>query len=332
MCPEAIFVEGNPAKYVSIALEILEVLKGYSPVVEPFSIDEAFADMSGIAVGWDDALDKAIHIKGSIRSKVGLTASVGISFNKSVAKVASDLQKPDGLTLIRPQDVTALYYPLPVERLWGVGPKTKEVLGKGGIRTIGQLARLSAGTLVEMFGANGTTLSRLARGNDEAPVIPYYQGVDEKSMGHEYTFPVDVSDYALIERTLLQLCDQVGRRLRKGDRSASRFTIRLRYADFTTVSRSRSVPYFTHDDNAIFEVARSLVIPLVQGRSIRMIGVSASRLARRDSRGVLVESRLFEVATAKLPVLHVTDTIRDRYGEDSLVRARLFADRPMLHS
>lgn len=332
LCPEAIFVEGNPAKYVSIALEILEILKAFSPVVEPFSIDEAFVDMSGCVQRWTDAVAMAVHMKGRIRNKTALTASVGISHNKSVAKVASDLQKPDGLTLIRPQDLPAMYYPLPVEELWGVGPKTKEVLARSGVRTIGQLARVPLRTLVEMFGVTGKALWLLAQGKDGSPVIPYYQGVEDKSMGHEYTFPVDVSDHLLIERTLLQLCDQVGRRLRKGGMTASRITVRVRYPNFQTVTRSRSVPFFTNEDNAIYHVARSLILPLVEGRSVRMIGVSSSRFSRFSARYPSVETHLFEDARSRLPVLRVVDGIRDRFGEDSLVRARLFTDRPLLHS
>jgi DNA polymerase-4 len=332
LCPEAVFVEGNPAKYVSISIDILETLKAFSPVVEPFSIDEAFVDLSGCVTGWNDAVATAVHMKGRIRSRTALSASIGVSYNKSVAKVASDLQKPDGLTLIRPQDVPSVYYPLPVERLWGVGPRTKEALSRAGVRTIGHLAKVPARTLVEMFGVTGKALSLLAQGKDGSPVISHYQGVEDKSMGHEYTFPYDVSDLLLVERTLLQLCDQVGRRLRKGGVTASRFTVRVRYPDFQTVTRARSVSFFTNDDNVIYDVARSLIVPLVAGRSVRMIGVSSSRFSKCSLRIPSVETHLFEDGRSRLPVLRTADRIRDRFGEDALVRARLFTDRPLLHS
>jgi DNA polymerase-4 len=328
LCPDGVFIEGNPTKYVSISLEILELLKSYSPIVEPFSIDEAFVDLSGCARGWDDAVRHAVHMKGSIRRKTGLTGSVGLAPNKAVAKVASDLQKPDGLTLIRPEDYTYLFFPLPVERLWGVGPKTKEVLHTRGVRTIGDLARSAPRDLVHLFGVTGKHLSVLARGQDSSSVIPYYDGVQEKSMGHEYTFPVDVSDYLLIERTLLQLCDQVGRRLRRGTCLASRVTVKVRYSDFKTVTRVKSLSYFTNDDSMLFHAARSLIRPLAEGRSVRLIGVSASRLSRSMEEGRCLEGSLFDEPCPSAPVLRAVDTIRDRYGEDAVVRARLFTDRP----
>jgi DNA polymerase-4 len=332
LCSRGQFVEGDPTKYVSISLEILEILKAFSPIVEPYSIDEAFMDLSGCVEGWDGAVDVAIRVKRKIRQQTGLTGSVGLAPNKVVAKVASELQKPDGLTVIKPTDLSSMYYPLPVDKLFGVGPKTKQALGAVGIRTIGDLARARVGDLVETFGVNGKSLSLLARGKDSSPVIPYYEGIEEKSMGHEHTFPLDVSDYLPIERTLLQLCDQVGRRLRKGGVVASRVTVKIRYSDFRTITRSRSISYFTSDDTLIFEVARSLLLPELRGEPLRLIGVSASRLSHSPSNGRRIESHLFHASRGQLPILKVVDKIRDRFGEGAVARVRLFTDRPVVSS
>src|SRR4051812_8071109 len=211
LCPDCIFVPVDGTKYASVSRDVMAVLRRFTPLVEPISIDEAFLDVTASRALFGDGATIGRLIKDAVREDVSLTASVGVATTKLVAKIASDLRKPDGLVVVEPGDEAAFLDPLPISRLWGVGAQTATALREYGVRTIGDLAGLPADLLVRRFGRHGAALGERARGIDDDPVSG---GEAAKSIGHEHTFDVDTSDRDVIERTLLAMADGVASRLR----------------------------------------------------------------------------------------------------------------------
>ena len=206
LCPNGIFIRGDPKKYVYTSIQILKTLREFTPFVEPFSVDEAFLEFRDI--DFEKAYEIGINIKKRIKEVHSLTCSVGIASNKIIAKMASDLNKPDGLTLIKDGEFLKHFSDFDVDNLWGIGPKTASKLRAIGIRKIGELSKLSPDHLVKIFGENGRNLWFVANGVDHSPVIPYYIGIEPKSIGHEYTLPEDSNDLKILLSTLLRLVEQ----------------------------------------------------------------------------------------------------------------------------
>ena len=274
LCPEGVFLPVDMDKYAAVSREIMAVLAGFTPLVEPLSIDEAFLDVTASRALHGDGAAIARAIKGRIRASVSLPASVGVASNKFVAKVASDLRKPEGLVIVEPGGEAAFLAPLPVSRLWGVGRVTGAALEAMGIRTIGQLGLIPAANLTARFGKHGPDLLALARGVDDRPVEP---DAAPKSMGAEETFERDTRDVQLLRATLRGQSERVARELRAEGYAGRRVTLKLRFADFSTITRAHTDDP-TQDGLAIFRRADDLFGRVALAQAVRLIGLSVSGL------------------------------------------------------
>lgn len=329
-CPHAEYVEGNPRKYVEKSLELLEIFLTVTPDVEPFSVDEAFLDLSRLGTRGDTyeaATLIARHLQQRIADEHGLGASIGIGPNKLIAKMASGVEKPRGLTVMDEDRFRGVFWPQPVQALWGVGEKSAAAFGRLGIVTVGDLARAPEPLLEQHFGVVGPHLQQAAWGRDRTPVVPYHEGIDPKSMGHEVTLPEDSRDAAFLEGTLLRLADQVARRLRGDDFASRTITLKLRDFRFRTITRQRALPVAVDDHLSIFEVARALWREHWKGEPVRLIGVSASALEKRGE-GAQIE--LFTQDERKAALQEALDQVRDKLGEASVVPAGSLAYRRAL--
>jgi DNA polymerase IV len=319
LCPNGVFLPVDGAKYQAVSREVMTILRRYTPLVEPISIDEAFLDVTGSRKLFGDGETIGRLVKKAIHEEVGLTASVGVARTKLVAKIASDLRKPDGLVVVKPGDEEAFLRPLPISRLWGVGAKSAAALSEYGVRTIGDLAALPADLLVRRFGKHGASLGDRARGLDADPVGNRDAA---KSVGHEHTFDVDTSDRDVIERTILAMSEGVAGRLRDSHVRASTVTVKIRDTSFRTITRQRTLSEPTDLTEPIFRTALELARPEVRGLKIRLLGVTASGLGERD------QLSLFEADDPRRRrVTEAADTVRHRFGERAITRARLVGSR-----
>ncbi len=322
-CPHGIFIEVNRHKYVSTSRQLIQILLRFTPRVEPVSIDEAFLDITGTRRLYGSEENLARALKQVIRVELGLTATIGVAPNKIMAKIASELDKPDGLTIVRPNDIETKIYPLPVSAMWGVGRRTTEVLEKLGIHTIGALARTDASLLKKWFGKNGEILVRMARGEADSPVRPPSELPPEKSIGHEHTFERDTNDRRYIENELLLLSQLVGRRMRRQGVSGRRITLKYRYANFETHTHQLTLSHSTHLDDVIFESAKKLFFEKFDPkRKIRLLGIFVFQLEEKSAGICPTLPLLFEPALQKKEKLFpVLDRLMDIYGEGIVWRA-----------
>ncbi len=319
LCPTGIFLPVDGAKYQAASREVMAVLRRFTPLVEPISIDEAFLDVTGSQRMFGDGESIGRQVKDGVRGAVDLTISVGVATTKLVAKIASDLRKPDGLVVVPPGTEAEFLAPLEISRLWGVGAKSAAVLREDGVRTIGDLAALPDDLLVRRFGKMGAALGERARGRDADPV----SGRDPaKSIGHEHTFDVDTSDRDQIERTLLAMSEGVAGRLRDSGVRATTITVKIRDTTFRTITRQRTLKEPTDLTDPIFRTALDLARPEVRGLRIRLLGVTASGLGERE------QLALFDVDDPRRrKVVEAADAVRHRYGERAITRARLVGSR-----
>ncbi len=277
LCPDGVFIRPRPDRYFEVSRVIMAILRGYTPLVEPLSIDEAFLDVSGCRrlLGTPPVIAAAIKLR--VKAETGLTASVGAAANKFLAKLASDLEKPDGLVVIEPAQGRARIAPLPIERLWGVGKVASVQLREAGCATIGDLLRLDAAALEARLGPHVHHLRELATGSDDRPVVPTHEA---KSVGNEVTFAEDIADAAQLRAVSDELADKVARRLRADDLRARTVVLKARYPDFTTLTRSVTLPEATNGGVEIRDAARDLLERrLGRGRRpLRLLGVTAANL------------------------------------------------------
>jgi len=324
LCPHVIAVEGNPGQYIYVSLELLRIYKEQSTIVEPYSIDEAFVEMTGTECTWENCEEVAEEIKRRIVERFpGLTASIGIGPNKLVAKMCSSLDKPDGISIIRPGEFAAVFGPRPVTKLWGVGDKTSIALSAMDVFTINELAAFPVAMLRRRFGIMGEILHMMARGRDDTPVTPYFEGMPVKSMGHEHTLSENTWDIMEAERVLLRLCDQVARRMRKKEYLGNVISMRLRFADFESVGRQRKIKFYTDEERVIYKVARELMHQHWRpGQAIRLVGVNCSGLVKLPD---VIQVDLFreKEEDSHRKLLTAIDAIRDKFGEHAITRARL---------
>lgn len=317
LCPHGIFVRPRMEAYAKASQQVQEVFARYTDRIEPLSLDEAFLDVTGCEPLFGDGRSIAAQIKRDVHSATGLTVSVGVASCKFVAKVASDLHKPDGLVVVCAGDERAFLRPLPVSRLWGIGSKTEPQLHAQGLHTIADVQARSEAQLVRDFGERlGRHLFVLANGLDTRPVESEREA---KSIGHESTFEQDLRTRSEAHEVLLQLSEQVGRRLRRNERSARVVKLKLRLHDFTTCTRQSTV-VATQDDLEIYRAAVALLQDSWRGDcGIRLLGVTASSLvpAAMSQQGSLFEAR--DERAKK--VLSAMDAIRDRHGEGAVRRA-----------
>lgn len=316
-CPEAVFLPVDGAKYRAVSREIRKIFCDYTPLVEPLSLDEAFLDVTGSTGLFGPAVKIARLIKNRIQEELNLTASVGVAGNKFLAKLASDLQKPDGFVVIEPGRVQPVLDPLPVQRLWGVGTRSAEQLYALNIRTVRDLRSMPLQQLVRLFGTQGQQLYQLARGVDERAVEPVRE---VKSVGRESTFAEDISDREELGRILLELSLEVGRSLRKDALKGRTVTLKLRFNDFRTISRSTTLVNATNLDENIYGAARGLLDEVSLLRPVRLIGVSLHNLTDRTAE----QLSLFAAADeSKERLAKAVDAVKDKFGDKSITRARL---------
>ncbi len=319
-CPDGVFVPGRPDRYRELSRQVMAIFASYTPMVEPISLDEAFLDVSNSLAAFGDGPTIARHIKRRVLDEVGLVVSVGVAINKLCAKVASDLRKPDALVVVPPGEEAAFLAPLPIRRLWGVGPQAQQALGDYGVTTIGQLAALGSATLQRRFGRHGSDLVSRARGVDASPVEPMHA---PKSVGHEHTFDVDSADPGRLEATLLDLAESVATRLRRHDLAARAVQLKLRYEGFETLTRQAPLPHATRDSHPLFETALALLRRTqVAGRGVRLIGITAISLTDAQ------QLTLFGSAEREDRLSRSIDAVRERFGDEAITRARLLAERP----
>jgi DNA polymerase-4 len=278
LCPTGVFRPPRPTRYRAISRRVFALLAEYTPLVEPLSIDEAFLDVSGSRRLYGPPVAIATELKRRIRTEIGLTASFGVAPNKFLAKLASELEKPDGLVVIGAEEAASRLAPLPVWRIWGVGPAANRALARLGVRTVADLRAVPLERLRGVFGERADRLLRLAWGEDDRPVVPQQA---PKSVGHETTFVADIADEGRLIGVLDELVEAVARRLRRWGGTARTVTVKARYPDFTTVTRSRSLAEPTAVSVVIRTAARELFRERLgrRGRPLRLLGVSVSNLA-----------------------------------------------------
>jgi DNA polymerase-4 len=315
LCPDAVFLPVDGRKYDAVSREVMAILRRFTPQVEPVSIDEAFLDVTGSTALFGDGETIAQRIRAAVRDEVGITASVGVAATKLVAKIGSDLRKPDGLVVVPPGEEPAFLAPLPIARLWGVGPATATVLREYGVGTIGELAALPVEVLVRRFGPHGAGLHERALGADPDPVA---HAEAAKSIGHEHTFDVDTADRETLERTLLAMADGVAGRLRAAGLRARTVTVKVRDSSFRTTTRQRTIDPPTDLTEPIWRAALALAEPELRGIRVRLVGITASNF------DVSPQLTLFAPdEDRRRRLVEAADDIRRRWGSRAVTRARL---------
>ena len=317
LCPEAIFIEGNFARYREFSQKFMAILNNFSPFIEPMGIDEAYLDVTGFESIHGSIRQMADKIKQRIRSELGLCASIGIASCKVVAKVASGLSKPDGLIEVAPGEERDFLAPLPVEKLPGVGKQVVKVIKSLGVHTIGGLSRTSSYAFKSRLGAAGEMLHRFANGIDDRQVLPPGEA---KSISRESTFGEDTRDRPFLEAALWAQSEKVGAELRKKGKQAKCVTPKLRYADFSTITRSHTLRESVDTDRAIFETGIGLLEQAlaIEVQAVRLIGIRVSNLVEASR-----QTTLFAPSARKLEELNkAIDSIRNRYGFDAIQTGR----------
>jgi len=319
LCPDLLILPGRHRLYGESSDEIMQFVREAAPVVEQISIDEAFLDISDDPQSGQEV---AARLKTGIRSRFDLPSSWGVATNKLVAKIATEVGKPDGLVVVPAGEEAAFLAPLPVEMLWGVGPKTREQLGQHGVRTIADLAAFSPEQARSRFGERGLDLASSARGIDEREVV---SGRDPQSMSSETTFARDVLEASELRRTLRRLSEDVGARLRQEGLAGSTVRLKIRWPDFTTLTRQRRLASPTDLDDEIYQASLELFLGEWRtGRPVRLLGVGIAHLG-----APLRQLSLFDRSWERDErLLEAIDRLRARYGWDAVRRADELRHKP----
>ncbi len=317
LCPEGVFIPPCHDLYIEFSTRILRIMRDFTPLVEPFSIDEAWLDVRGCRDLYGSPLVVARQLKQRIRDEVGITTSVGLGPTKLLAKMAAEMQKPDGLTVLDYPDIPARMWPLPVKELFGIGPRMEAHLAKLGIHTIGDLAHFPAEVLARRFGVAGRILHQCARGIDASPVDPH--SLDTvKSIGHQITLPRDYRGYEEIEVVLLELAELVARRVRMGGYLGRTVNISLKDQEFNWLGRSSTLPHYTDTAAVIYGAACTLLRRHWPAwRPVRLAGVSLAGLVPATVR----QEDLFGQIERQTDLDRVCDQLKNRYGERVIYRA-----------
>ena len=322
-CPHLILVPGNHAKYTDTCIKLVAIFTCYTPLVELFSIDEAFLDITGSFTLFHTAEHIATSIKKEIKATLGLTCSIGIAPNKLLAKLASGLKKPDGLVAIKHDDVSSVIEHLPVNKLCGIGPHLERSLSERGIKTCGQLGRTSTDALENRFCSLGKQLHAMGQGIDDSPVIPLDEVPPPQSIGHSMTLPSDVSEKRLMENYLFKLSEMVGRRLRKHALQGRTLTLTIRYSDFTTFTRQRTLQHAIDNTPPIYHTILTLLKAITFKQPVRLLGISISNLLPTT-----IQLTLFEKEHTRGALTTLMDDVNDRYGECTLTWGTLLLTPP----
>jgi DNA polymerase-4 len=321
-CPQAIVLEPHFERYQHFSEIVMSICDDLTPRVERLGIDEAFLDVAGARTVFGSPMQVATLLRQRVRAETGLICSVGAAATKYVAKVASGLSKPDGLLVVPHDQTVAFLHPLPIAKLWGVGGKTEEALRGRGYNTIGDLARTPVEEIKRTLGdAAATRLHELAWGIDPRQVRA---GAEEKSVGHELTFETDVTDPEIVRRELLRMSNMVAVRLRKAGLVARTVVLKLRFGDFTTITRSHTIPEATDLGRVIYEEVRGIYDGLGKGDArIRLVGVRAEQLQDATS----AQLGLWDTSEGWREAEDAMDAASARFGRGALKPARLIGDR-----
>lgn len=323
LCPRAVFLPVNMQRYLEISKQVFTILSRYSPIMEVISIDEAFLDISGCFRLFGSPEKIGCLIKEQVYSELGLTISVGISYNKFLAKLASDMDKPDGLCIITESQALKILRPLPVSKIWGVGEKTEQRLNKLGIKTIGDIQDLPPGWLEDKIGSAGRLFWELAHGIDKRAVEPEHE---RKSIGREETFPEDINDIVYLEKLIVQFAAELCRKLRQEGLLAGSVTIKLRDSNFKTITRSKTITP-CNSDIIVTRIASDLLHHSYKNKQpLRLFGLSLGHLSPviNLEQGSLFESQ----SNADYKAIdQLMDEIRDRFGPGAINRASLLSDK-----
>jgi DNA polymerase-4 len=318
-CPQLILVEGNHSKYTETAARIFSILKEYTPLVEVASIDEAYLDITQSLLLFQSPLLIAQSIKDQILESELLTCSIGVAPNKLLAKLGSGLRKPDGLVVIGKEEVEEVLRELPVSKLYGIGPKLTEALNSIGIFTCGQLGKFPVSILSKRFGVVGERLHEMGLGLDDNPVVPFDEEEEAKSISHSVTLEKDTSDVNMLRKVLMQLSERVSRRMRKEGFYGKRIAITVRYSDFFTFSKQRTLSKWMDSGNEIFQQAFEIFESISHPKPIRLLGVGVSLLKKEGC-----QLDLFEKKDKKDDLLQAMDRVNERFGDWTLTWAGLY--------
>ena len=322
-CPELIVVVGDNRKYTHTSTKINEIYRDYTPEVEAFSIDESWLDVTHSLSIFGSAENIAYLIKARIRHSFGITCSVGIAPNKLLAKLASDIQKPDGLTVIKPENVASVLERMPIKELCGIGRKMERSLNMLSIYTCGELGRCDEARLTRKFGIIGKRLKEMGQGVDNSPVIQYGEEEAVKSVGHSRTLERDIDDPAEIRRFLLQLSEMVGSRARRYGVSGKTVHVYVRYADFfSSWGKQTTLKNYINQSDDIYKAALSILTTVELEQPVRLLGVCLSNLKQQAE-----QLPLFEDERKKLFATQAMDKANDRYGSMAVTFATLLPDK-----
>ena len=315
LCPDVVFVKTRMDHYAKISKQIREIFFRFTSLVEPLALDEAFLDVSGCEKLFGDGPKIAGLIKDAIQDELGLTASAGVAPNKFLAKLASDLDKPDGLVVVPADDIEGFLNPLPIERVWGVGKQTLKKFHRLNVKTIEQLRQLDRTTMQQFFGINSEHFWRLSRGLDTRPVVPDRIA---KSVSHETTFSHDLTDREPLRGWLLELTQQVGRRLRRYDIRGRTVQIKIRFSDFRTITRSLSLGEPSSSSEELEAAVEELFerVEIVDG--IRLVGMGVSNLTSSPVAQQMLFDNEQRSRNARLDAMQ--DQLKDRFGHDAIRR------------
>ena len=318
-CPNLILVEGNHSKYTETASRIFSKLKEYTPLVEVASIDEAYLDITKSQLLFKSPLHTAQSIKEQIRKQEQLTCSIGVAPNKLLAKLGSRLRKPDGLVVIQKEGVSQVLKDLPVSSLFGIGPKLEESLKAMGIFTCGQLGGFPVPLLEKRFGVIGKRLQEMGLGLDDSSVIPFDDEEDPKSISHSVTLEEDTSELNVLRKVLLQLSERVSRRMREDSFYGRRVTLTVRYSDFYTFTKQKTLSHWINSGPEIFQHSFDIFESILHPRPIRLLGVGVSQLKKE-----WCQLPLFVKREKMDNLLRAMDQVNGRFGDWTLTWGSLF--------
>jgi DNA polymerase-4 len=321
LCPHGVFLPVRMKRYKEISSKVFSIFQKYTPPVEPLSLDEAFLDVTGSGKLFGAAADIAQKIRNEVFSETGLTISAGVAASKLVAKIASDINKPDGLTIVPAGKEAEFLTPLPIKRLWGVGKKTRETLGLLGVHTIGDITGLSLKLLEQKFGKHGRSLYNAALGLDERDVETEHE---TKSLGHEFTFDSDLMEIKAIQRELLELAGMVAKRLRSYQLQGRTITLKVKYHDFKQITRSITSSQYTADSKYIYEESLRLLTKTKAGQKpIRLLGISVSGLKQENRTSQQLLFPGMQPSKKRQEINKALDTIQEKFGSTAILPGRL---------
>ncbi len=323
LCPDAVVIHGDMSKYTKAGHEIRQLMQELTPMVEPLSIDEAFLDLTGTErhAHAPPAISLA-RLINKIQEQVGISVSAGLSHNKFLAKVASDLDKPRGFSVIGKSETKQFLADQPVSLIWGVGKAMQNSLAKRGINRINQLLRYEKAELIEQYGVMGSRLYHLSRGEDNRKVST---SGETKSISNETTFSSDISDYDELETVLWQLCENVSRRAKNSKLAGYTVNLKLKTSGFKSISRSTTLTDASFMANRIFDAAAAMLRKLAKGQSFRLIGVGISHLEAMQSDQE--HGDLDQIATRKIRTEQAMDKVRNKFGQQAVVKGRSLRNR-----